>query len=97
MSLELRITYVKPGMPTKVWDAKMVDGRKDVRVFPNGQQGDSSEFIEINVLNNTDSLLMPQMLLPRRLGGQPVIATKKPSKSQRKKIARRKIHERKKS
>lgn len=84
--LHLRITHVKPGAPTKVWDAKMVDGRRDVRVFPNGQQGDSSEFIEINVLDNTDGSNISS-LFPAQLLGEPA---KKLSKSQRKKIARKK-------
>lgn len=77
--LELRIAHVKPGMPTKVWDAKLMNGRRDIRVF---ETIDGLEFIEINVLTNSDGMPGPETgLLPR---------PQKISKSQRRKLARKK-------
>lgn len=89
--MKLRITHVKPGAPTKVWDAIMTDGRRDVRVFPDGLQGNASEFIEINVIQNTDGMasFYPRNLIAGASGVVPEPAPKL-SKAQRKKIARRK-------
>lgn len=86
--LELRITHVKPGFPTKVWDAKLMNDRKDIRVFPNGTQGDATEFIEINVMRNDEAMgsYLPRKLLAQAKGE----SVQHLSKSQRKKLAKKK-------
>lgn len=88
--LELRITHVKPGYPTKVWDAKMMDGRKDTRVFPNGEHGDATEFIEINVLRNDDSFAAYYPAKYTHTSPVKGISTTPISKSQRRKITKMK-------